>query len=89
MRRILITNDDGIAAPGLARLAAAAQKYGEVWVVAPDAQRSADMRQKQMSITGQEILTKDKVNIRMNFRSRASMLFHAAARRLTASASAV
>ena len=41
MRRILITNDDGIAAPGLARLAAAAQKYGEVWVVAPDAQRSA------------------------------------------------
>lgn len=27
----------------------------------------ADMRQKQMSITGQEILTKDKVNIRMNF----------------------
>lgn len=27
----------------------------------------AEMRQKQMSITGQEILTKDKVNIRMNF----------------------
>ena len=30
MRRILITNDDGIAADGLIRLAAAAQKYGEV-----------------------------------------------------------
>lgn len=41
MRRILITNDDGIAADGLIRLAAAAQKYGEVWVVAPDSQRSA------------------------------------------------
>ena len=41
MRRILITNDDGITADGLIRLAAAAQKYGEVWVVAPDAQRSA------------------------------------------------
>ena len=41
MRRILITNDDGIEADGLIRLAAAAQKYGEVWVVAPDAQRSA------------------------------------------------
>ena len=41
MRRILITNDDGITADGLIRLAAAAQKYGEVWVVAPDSQRSA------------------------------------------------
>lgn len=41
MHRILITNDDGIASQGLARLAAAAQKYGEVWVVAPNAQRSA------------------------------------------------
>ena len=41
MRRILITNDDGIAAEGLLRLAIAAQKFGEVWVVAPDGQRSA------------------------------------------------
>lgn len=41
MRRILITNDDGIDASGIIRLARAARKYGEVWVVAPDGQRSA------------------------------------------------
>ena len=40
-KRILITNDDGIDAKGLKRLAEAASKYGEVWVVAPDGQRSA------------------------------------------------
>ena len=40
MRRILITNDDGILADGLVRLAAAAAAWGEVWVVAPDGQRS-------------------------------------------------
>ena len=39
--KILITNDDGIGAKGLKRLAEAASKYGEVWVVAPDGQRSA------------------------------------------------
>ncbi|MBP5331242.1 MAG: 5'/3'-nucleotidase SurE [Lachnospiraceae bacterium] len=41
MRRILITNDDGIDAPGIARLARAAVKLGEVWVIAPESQRSA------------------------------------------------
>lgn len=41
MKRILITNDDGINASGIIRLAKAAQKYGEVWVVAPQCQRSA------------------------------------------------
>ena len=41
MKKILITNDDGIFADGLIRLAAAAKKYGEVWVVTPDSQRSA------------------------------------------------
>lgn len=41
MRTILLTNDDGIAADGLLRLAKAAQALGEVWVVAPDGQRSA------------------------------------------------
>lgn len=40
-RRILITNDDGIDASGIIRLAAAAVKFGEVYVVAPDSQRSA------------------------------------------------
>ncbi len=41
MHRILITNDDGIEADGLLRLAAAARDFGEVWVVAPESQRSA------------------------------------------------
>lgn len=40
-KRILITNDDGIDADGLMRLAQAAQEFGEVWIVAPDSQRSA------------------------------------------------
>lgn len=40
MRRIMITNDDGINAGGIIRLAKAARKYGEVWVVAPDVQKS-------------------------------------------------
>ena len=41
MRKILITNDDGIEADGIIRLAKAAVKFGEVWVVAPEGQRSA------------------------------------------------
>jgi 5'-nucleotidase len=41
MRRILITNDDGINSEGLYRLADAATKLGQVWVVAPDSERSA------------------------------------------------
>lgn len=39
--KILITNDDGITSDGLLRLAVEAAKWGEVWVVAPDSQRSA------------------------------------------------
>ena len=39
--RILITNDDGIEADGIIRLAHAAKNFGEVWVVAPESQRSA------------------------------------------------
>lgn len=38
--RFLLTNDDGIQAPGLALLARVAAKLGEVYVVAPDAERS-------------------------------------------------
>lgn len=38
--RILIANDDGIHAPGIALLARAAARLGEVWVVAPDTERS-------------------------------------------------
>ena len=41
MRKILITNDNGINADGIIRLAQAATEFGEVWVIAPDSQRSA------------------------------------------------
>ncbi len=40
-KKILITNDDGIHADGLVRLAECAKEFGEVWVVAPDSERSA------------------------------------------------
>lgn len=39
--RILISNDDGINAPGIEALARALQPLGELFVVAPDGQRSA------------------------------------------------
>jgi len=38
---ILITNDDGVHAPGIRALAAALRSEGEVWVVAPDREVSA------------------------------------------------
>ena len=41
MRKILITNDDGIDSDGLSRLVNVAKEFGEVWIVAPDGQRSA------------------------------------------------
>lgn len=41
MVRILVSNDDGIEAPGIAALAAAMGDLGEVWVVAPESERSA------------------------------------------------
>ena len=40
MKNILITNDDGIQADGLLRLAKAAAAFGSVWVVAPRTERS-------------------------------------------------
>lgn len=40
MRNILITNDDGIFTDGIIRLVTAAKKYGNVWVIAPESQRS-------------------------------------------------
>ncbi len=39
--RILITNDDGIRAPGLHHLVEVAKHFGEVKIVAPDRERSA------------------------------------------------
>lgn len=41
MKTILITNDDGIKADGLLRLVREAVQFGQVWVVAPDGERSA------------------------------------------------
>ncbi|MEW6246791.1 MAG: 5'/3'-nucleotidase SurE [Nitrospirota bacterium] len=38
---ILITNDDGVASPGLHALAEAMRALGTVWVVAPDRERTA------------------------------------------------
>ena len=38
--RILVVNDDGYFAPGIRHLAKVASKFGEVFVVAPDAPRS-------------------------------------------------
>ncbi|MBQ4425251.1 MAG: hypothetical protein II882_05910 [Lachnospiraceae bacterium] len=40
--KILVTNDDGIGAPGIRILAEWAKKFGEVTVVAPKTQRSAE-----------------------------------------------
>ncbi len=41
MKRFLLTNDDGISAEGIVRLADIMKDFGEVWVVAPDGQRSS------------------------------------------------
>ena len=41
MKKILISNDDGIMAKGIIRLSEVAKKFGEVYVVAPDSERSA------------------------------------------------
>lgn len=41
MKNILVTNDDGITAHGIIRLAKAASRFGKVTVVAPEDQRSA------------------------------------------------
>ncbi|MEW6238724.1 MAG: 5'/3'-nucleotidase SurE, partial [Candidatus Omnitrophota bacterium] len=38
---ILVTNDDGIHSPGLSALAESLKTVGEVWVIAPDRERSA------------------------------------------------
>ena len=43
--RILVTNDDGIDAPGIRKLVQIALKFGEVTVIAPDSQRSAASHQ--------------------------------------------
>jgi 5'-nucleotidase len=39
--RILVTNDDGIYSPGIATLATAASRFGDVRIVAPDVEMSS------------------------------------------------
>ena len=41
MKRILVTNDDGIFSEGIKLLASALADFAEVWVVAPDREQSA------------------------------------------------
>jgi 5'-nucleotidase len=41
LKRILVTNDDGIFSQGIKLLAAALSEVAEVWVVAPDREQSA------------------------------------------------
>ena len=41
MKRILVTNDDGIFSQGIKLLASALSEVAEVWVVAPDREQSA------------------------------------------------
>jgi 5'-nucleotidase len=57
--RILLSNDDGILAPGLAALRAAVADVGEIHVVAPDSPQSAAGH----AITLQAPLTVQKVHV--------------------------
>ena len=41
MALLLVTNDDGVHAAGLAALARALEPLGEVWVIAPEREQSA------------------------------------------------
>ena len=56
---ILVTNDDGITAPGLRNLAEVMKKFAEVIVVAPDSPQSA----MGHAITINKPLRLDKVNV--------------------------
>ncbi len=56
---ILITNDDGVVAPGIKALVEVAQKFGEVLVVAPDSPQSGQGH----AITLNQPLKLRKVNI--------------------------
>src|SRR5437660_8221439 len=60
--RILLTNDDGIYAPGLKALRKELQKLGEVWVVAPATEQSAAGHSITLltPLLVQEILDDDK-----------------------------
>lgn len=57
--RILLSNDDGVMAPGIRALANALREVGEVFVVAPDGERSATSH----SITVHDPIRVDVVDI--------------------------
>ncbi|MBU6364531.1 MAG: 5'/3'-nucleotidase SurE [Acidobacteria bacterium] len=57
--RILVTNDDGVQAPGILALRQAVDHLGEVFVIAPDANRSAIAR----GITIHDPLVVDEVEM--------------------------
>ena len=58
---ILLTNDDGVHAPGIRALAASLDGAGEVWVVAPDREASASSQ----SLTLKHPLRAEKVEARI------------------------
>lgn len=49
MKKILVSNDDGIKAPGIRALATALEPLGEVYVVAPDREQSASSHSLTLS----------------------------------------
>lgn len=57
--RILVSNDDGVTAPGIRALVQALREVGEVFVVAPDGERSA----KSHSITVHDPIRLDQVEM--------------------------
>src|ERR1700738_977876 len=46
---ILVTNDDGIMAPGLVALAGAMREFGNVYVIGPEENQSANGHRKTLS----------------------------------------
>ena len=59
-RLILLTNDDGIGAPGLLELSREIKKIGRVAIIAPDTERSA---------VGHAITTKDPIRVEAYYRN--------------------
>ncbi len=57
--KVLITNDDGIYAPGIRELVATVSSFADVWVVAPENEQSG----KSLSITTQKTLILREVNL--------------------------
>ena len=67
---ILITNDDGITAPGIESLIEAASEFGEILVIAPDSPQSG----MGHAITVNNPLRMDKSKLFKNIERRESTL---------------